>query len=221
METISVILHDATEATDIATRLAAIDASMSAISVQAATTITGRNGEDRIEGTRESEHILGLGGDDRLRGRGGDDTVDGGAGDDRVRGDSGNDIVFGGAGNDRVEGKSGNDTVYGGDGEDRVKGGDGDDIVYGGAGDDHVWGGLGNDVLVFAPGSGRDKIHDFNHADDVVDLTAYGLTDIDALLASIVQINLNDSALSLPGGDRLVFDNALPGDFEADDFLLS
>ncbi|RMH49038.1 MAG: hypothetical protein D6686_09035 [Alphaproteobacteria bacterium] len=220
MDRITIPLHAFEEAPDIAALVAAADAEMAEL-MAATVTITGSAGDDRIEGSSESEHILGLEGDDRLRGRGGNDTVDGGAGDDRVRGDGGSDLVLGGDGNDRVEGKGGNDTVDGGAGNDRVKGGDGDDIVMGGAGDDHVWGNRGADRFVFTPGTGRDKIHDFDHAEDVVDLTAYGLTDIDAVLAAIVQVNAHDSALALPGGDRLVFDNALPGDFSADDFILA
>lgn len=163
--------------------------------------IEGTAADNRIEGTRAGEEILGLDGNDRLRGRSGDDIVDGGNGNDEVRGDGGNDIIKGGAGNDRVRGDAGNDTVDGGTGRD------------------DYWGGLGQDVLVFARDGVRDTIHDFENGLDKVDLTAFGLTDLDARLASAVERG-GDVYLDLGGGDVIKFDDTLKSALDASDFLV-
>jgi Ca2+-binding RTX toxin-like protein len=56
-----------------------------------ADTITGRNGNDYIEG---------FDGNDTLTGGGGNDAIEGGSGNDRLTGGTGNDVLEGGAGSD-------------------------------------------------------------------------------------------------------------------------
>lgn len=65
----------------------------------------------------------------------------------------------------RLWGSGGNDTLTGGRGEDALLGGDGNDSLDGGAGHDTLAGGAGADRFGLYPGSGRDVIADFNHAE--------------------------------------------------------
>ncbi|MFM7344878.1 MAG: calcium-binding protein, partial [Tagaea sp.] len=67
----------------------------------------------------------------------------------------------------------GNDYFKGGAGSDTVDGGTGHDWLDGGAGDDRLTGGEGWDRFIFASGSGRDTIADFEDGIDVVDLSGY------------------------------------------------
>jgi Putative glucoamylase/Protein of unknown function (DUF3131)/RTX calcium-binding nonapeptide repeat (4 copies) len=90
-------------------------------------TITGTDGDDRLDGTGRDDVICGLGGNDVVRAGGGDDAV------------------FGDAGDDRVEGGDGDDTLYGDDGADRLRGDRGDDVLSGGPGADSLDGGRGSD----------------------------------------------------------------------------
>jgi hypothetical protein len=114
-----------------------------------------------------------------LRGRavGGDDTLIGGKGDGasvaRLFGD-GHDLLGHAVG-----------------GDDRLE-------SFGYA-TDEMWGDAytvgpnattGHDTFVFAPGNGRDIIHDFEQGKDLIDLSAFapaGITDFDVLSARIVE----------------------------------
>lgn len=89
-----------------------------------------------------------------------------------ICGARGNDTIHGLGGNDTLKGFAGNDRLYGGDGDDLLYGAEGNDRLEGGAGDDTLSGGSGNDVFVFLPGSGADKITDFQAGDAIV-LTDY------------------------------------------------
>lgn len=69
------------------------------------------------------------------------------------------------------------------DGTQKVKGGAGDDVIAGGAFNDKLSGGAGADTFVFAGNFGRDRVTDFDVAgDDLLDLTDFGITDLDSLL---------------------------------------
>ncbi len=177
--------------------------------------IPGTPGDDDLRGTDGADRMTGGAGDDELRGRGGDDDISGGADDDELRGESGNDSVAGGDGNDLVRGDAGNDLLFGDAGNDRVIGGGGNDTLDGGTGNDRFAGGLGADTFVLAPGDGFDRIQDFVSGVDVIDLTAYGFADIDAVLALVREAG-GDSVLILDDDARVRVDNAVglsEGDF--------
>ena len=55
---------------------------------------------------------------DRITGRGGDDHLNGGRGNDTIFGDAGRDVIIGGPGNDTLLGGAGNDRISGGPGSD-------------------------------------------------------------------------------------------------------
>jgi len=200
-------------------------------------TLEGGDGNDRLRGDDGDDMLDGGDGNDRLRGGDGDDALTGGDGNDRVKGNSGNDIALGGDGNDRVIGGGGDDTLSGGEGNDRVKGGGGADIVNGGGGDDRVIGGRGEDTLDGGSGSDRyngglgadtlifevdgvsDKINDFEDGLDLIDVSAFGVTDIDAIIASGRQVGL-DAVIDFGGGDVIVIDDTQLSQIGADDFIL-
>jgi hypothetical protein len=69
-------------------------------------------------------------------------------------------------------------------GNDTVKAGDGADDIWAGKGNDRVWGGTGADHFIFEKQSGKDVIYDFNVAEDMLDVSALGLSGaLSALLA--------------------------------------
>ncbi|WP_425459727.1 hypothetical protein [Hankyongella ginsenosidimutans] len=77
---------------------------------------TGTNGDDTLTGGD---------GDDRLEGLNGNDTLIGGAGNDNLFGGNRNDTLFGGIGNDSLFGQESNDILVGGLGSDVLNGGSG------------------------------------------------------------------------------------------------
>ena len=82
---------------------------------------------------------------DTLLGDARDNTFDGGAGNDKIVGGAGNDTLIGGAGNDRLSGGTGNDTLSGG---------------------------TGTDLFMFEAAWGADKVLDFEHSRDHLDMRA-------------------------------------------------
>jgi Ca2+-binding RTX toxin-like protein len=113
-------------------------------------TIVGDGGDERIEGTPETDVIVARGGDDVIFAGDGDDFICGNAGTDVLDGGGGDDRTAGGAGNDFITGVDGDDVIRGGPGADSLNFGDeedGDDEVFGGSGDDDLHAGVGSDRL--------------------------------------------------------------------------
>lgn len=121
--------------------------------VSDAGTIRGTNAADRLQGGDGATVMNGLDGADR---------IDGGKGDDRL---------FGSDGKDRLYGNADNDRLYGGDSKDKLFGGSGRDTLDGGAGNDTLTGDSGSDVFVFAPGTGADRITDFQDGADRIQIS--------------------------------------------------
>lgn len=92
---------------------------------------------------------------------------------DTFLGDAKDNTFDGGAGNDKLVGGAGNDTLIGGAGNDRLNGGSGTDILTGGT---------GNDLFQFEAAWGADKVLDFEHGRDHLDLRAvYDINGLDNL----------------------------------------
>jgi Ca2+-binding RTX toxin-like protein len=91
-------------------------------------------------------------------------------GDDAITGNLRANLISGGSGSDRAAGARGNDSLTGGAGDDALFGGAGDDRLSGGRGMDKLTGGDGADLFIFRalPGTGADRITDFNAADTIV-----------------------------------------------------
>lgn len=118
--------------------------------------IEGQNGNDTISAAGLSGvavSIYGDDGDDTLTGSNGDDKVDGGEGNDTINEAAGSNVIDGGEGNDRITAQStGNNNVIGGDGDDTIATGSGSDSVFGGLGNDQINTGAGNDYADGAEG---------------------------------------------------------------------
>ncbi|MDF2234501.1 calcium-binding protein [Albimonas sp. CAU 1670] len=126
----------------------------------------GGAGADRLAGGAAADRLFGGGGRDAARGGGGGDVVAGGGGDDLIEGNDGRDRLRGDLGRDRLVGGAGDDDLRGGAGKDRLAGGGGDDRLDGGAGADRLLGGAGADLFRLAAGGGRDRVEDFDPAED-------------------------------------------------------
>ena len=142
-------------------------------------TLRGWGGDDRLLGGAGTDRLFGMAGNDRLVGHSGSDVLTGGAGNDTLlggvgadtlKGNSGNDRLQGGGDADRLEAGRGNDMLLGDRGADTLLGHAGNDTLNGGAGSDRLTGGAGADDFVFGIHAGRDRITDFDLAQDDIDL---------------------------------------------------
>ena len=153
------------------------------------------NGFENVIGSTDADVLAGDSGANEIWGDEGDDTLHGDAGDDVLSGQAGDDLLFGDAGNDRL---------WGGSGDDRLFGGSGDYTLDGGGGDDFLFGGAGADVFVFTGANGADVLVDFSDGEDLIDLSAYALSDFGAVNAiqagDDVRIDLDEAG----GGDILL-----------------
>ncbi|HEY8570917.1 hypothetical protein [Phenylobacterium sp.] len=155
-----------------------------------ADSISGGEGQDRavFSGAQANYQVVDLGGglwsvtDTRANGDGAD-TVTGvevlGFSDgDRTlvvqepagvvkQGGNGADTLEGTNGKDELYGDNGHDRLFGGASADKLFGGNGSDTLTGGAGNDTLTGDNGADVFVFGAGFGKDRIMDFDNADQI------------------------------------------------------
>lgn len=120
--------------------------------------IWGGQTNDKVSGDSDKDLIHGAGGHDQLFGL---------AGHDQLWADKGNDIIRGGAGRDTLYGNEGHDTLNGCSSADRLIGGSGRDVLTGERGDDTFVFESVTDSNVGTP----DKITDFEHRIDVIDLS--------------------------------------------------
>ncbi|WP_201864683.1 calcium-binding protein [Microvirga soli] len=147
-----------------------------------ATTISGSDFDDNLNGSYDVDYIYGFDGDDLIQGFDGDDDIYGGYDHDTIYGGFGDDYLIGGAGHDDLYGSAGFDDLYGGSGLDYLSGGSGDDLLSGGTGRDTLSGGTGEDVFVFTRGasglstSTADTIRDWNRSYDSLDMSIKGTT---------------------------------------------
>lgn len=123
------------------------------------------SGDGWVDGT-----VFGGSGLDILRGGSRADSFEGGSGGDIMRGKGGDDTLLGDGGADVMRGNAGNDTLEGGNAKDTLNGGRDDDMLTGGAGADN---------FVFNRKAGDDEITDFGDGADTIDLTAFGLRNVD------------------------------------------
>jgi Ca2+-binding RTX toxin-like protein len=106
-------------------------------------------GDDLVRCNSDAAHpasLVGGDGNDSLSSSGGRDSLYGNAGRDDLRGGDASDLLSGGGGDDRLFGQGGNDRLYGGAGNDRLEGQGGDDRFTGGAGADSLVGDAGTNT---------------------------------------------------------------------------
>ena len=101
---------------------------------------------------------------------------------------------------------------------DRVRGDAGSDYIDGGTGSDRYWGGAGADTFVFGVDGSFDKIHDFQDGLDLIDLSAFNLSGLEAVTSAARQDGL-DVVIDLGGGDVLKIDETSVAQLTADDFV--
>jgi Ca2+-binding RTX toxin-like protein len=94
-------------------------------------TITGTNGDDRLQGTAGDDVICGLEGNDRIQGLQGNDSLLGDGGNDTVFGHEGRDLHLGGSGTDTLDGRDATvaDTLDGQGGMDACYKDQGDSVL--------------------------------------------------------------------------------------------
>ncbi|WP_372884158.1 M10 family metallopeptidase C-terminal domain-containing protein [Shimia sp.] len=107
--------------------------------------------------------------------------------------------LSGGDAGERLAGGADHDILYGAGGDDTLLGGAGDDVLIDGTGSDLLSGGEGADIFVMTHDGERDRITDFDPAEDRLDLSALPLLhDADQL-----------TVIPVPGGADLYFADEL------------
>jgi len=155
------------------------------------------------------------------------EDVVGSRADDVMAGSAAANWLAGSGGNDVIAGRGGTDTLSGGSGDDTLVGGEGDDILVGdGEGTNGI---TGRDTFAFSPGSGRDRIDDFEQGKDAIDLSGYAnihsigdlrLVDRDSgrdLGAAFTEVDIGASNGDAPDLDILIMTNA----YSSTDFIFA
>lgn len=157
-------------------------------------TMTGGDGDDRLDPGIGSDSLFGGDGNDTLFSLG-DNLLSGGDGNDTIDGGAGGDVLDGGAGNDTLLGNAGDDTLIAGAGDDILAGSDGDDIYRFGRGDgvdqiqeNRLSIGSGFDVIELAAGIAPE------------DISLFGFSGSPSLIITI-----------LDTGDRITVDRQFGG----------
>lgn len=194
----------------------------------------GRGGDDQINGGAGADRLFGEDGEDQLWGLSGADRLDGGDGmdivvywssDAAVTVDLENGTGQGGHAEgdvivdvENLWGSDHNDVLSGDTGANRLYGGGGNDELQGNAGDDILEGGDGADQFIFEHSNGDDTILDFTDNEDLIDLSAIGLSGYDDLTLSSdsngVTIHMTTS-----GGGSIFLEGFDIANLDASDFI--
>ena len=105
-------------------------------------------------------------------------------------------------------GTGGNDTI---DGSVR------DDVMVGYGGDDSLTGGAGADTFVFGTGHGNDTITDFTDGTDLIDLSALGSMNFDAL--TISDDGNGNAVITTSAGNTITLTGVAAADLDASNFV--
>jgi Ca2+-binding RTX toxin-like protein len=124
------------------------------------------------------------------------------------------------SGNDTFVGSKRDDYISAGAGDDKISGLGGRDEIYGGLGKDMLTGGLGSDIFFFAPGSGKDRITDFDangggQKQDYIGTGGVAFDDIEFRKAG------DDVLMDLGSGDAIRLLHVKLKDIDETDFLQS
>jgi len=106
-----------------------------------------------------------------------------------------------------VVGSRFDDIIFGDAGDNTLRGFLGDDTLNGGGGDDILRGEGGEDTFVFEVGGGNDVIIDWVDADDVLDLSDFGVADA---INNAAQVG--DDVVFTFGNDSITIENATIAD---------
>jgi Ca2+-binding RTX toxin-like protein len=113
---------------------------------------------------------------------------------------------------------SGRDSFTGGQDSDHFMGYNGGDTLDGKAGSDVLTGGAGADTFVFGTDYGHDKISDFGHGKDRIDLSNWQGIDSFSDVKSHLKVSGGD-LLIRDHNDWLTLEHTHKGDIHASDFI--
>ena len=204
-----------------------------------------------IFGYESNDTIYAGAGDDTISGGDGTDKMHGSLGADHFDGGDGNDFVIydtstagitidmlnsanstGEAAGDtyesveKLQGSSFDDIIFLADGV-YGWGLDGNDTIHDGGARESLYGGNGQDVFVFGAGDGeRDQINDFTRGDDLIDLSAWGVSDFSQLTITTQTTNdPNEVHVTITFGGESIrlfkFDASEVANLSAADFVLA
>ena len=196
--------------------------------------IRGDSGENDLYGRGGDDELNGGAGNDRLFGEDGDDQLWGLSGADRLDGGDGMDIVVYWSSDAAVTVDLEDGTGQGGHAEgdvivnvENLWGSDHNDVLSGDARSNRLYGSRGNDILegrggadrfIFEHSNGDDIILDFTDNEDLIDLSAIGLSGYDELTLSSdsngVTIDMTTS-----GGGSILLENFDIANLDALDFI--
>ena len=205
--------------------------------------VQGSNYQDILIGDAGENFLLGLDGADRLDGGDGIDwvsyqhsdlgvTVDliDGAGErgnaqgdvivnvENVQGSPHGDILIGDNDANNLQGLDGDDDIQGNGGDDTLLGQVGADRLNGGEGADRLYGNEGDDTFIFGAGHGDDRILDFTNGEDLIDLSAFGLSGFDEVTISSISDSVKID-LTEHGGGTILLQHFDIADLDVNDFL--
>jgi Ca2+-binding RTX toxin-like protein len=123
-----------------------------------------------------------------------------------------------GKGNINGTGTNGDNTIKGNGGNNVLAGLDGADNLYGGKGNDKLFGGSAMDIFHFSTGDGHDRVQDFHHMEDKIDLSGWaGMHTFNKVLANAH--NQGANVLIDHGNDSLLLVGVHKGELTVDDFV--
>ncbi len=138
-------------------------------------------------------------------------------GDDKLFGNAKDNVLKGGGGRDVLRGLSGDDQLIGNGAKDFLNGGGGNDTLIGGTGNDRMIGGNGNDTFIFGRKFGLDKVVNFDHGHDTIDLSRLGaVSDLSDLQKSH---DGNGNAVAEFGANSITFVGVGWSELSANDFI--
>jgi Ca2+-binding RTX toxin-like protein len=137
-------------------------------------------------------------------------------------------LIYGTNWPDYLVGTNYSDTIYGFGGDDILEGWYGNDWLFGGNGSNYLWGGPGYDVFATSARSASswsdDWIADFTFDVDLVDLSAWGVSDFGQVRALLEMDGWGNATLNAfyAGLNHIItFEGIDPDDLIAADFIYS
>ena len=139
------------------------------------------------------------------------------SGIENLDGSSLNDVLLGNDAANTIRGSSypslasGADSLFGRGGNDKLYGLDNNDILEGGAGSDSLVGGAGRDIFLFRSAlisANRDRITDFNPADDAIRLENAIFTKLTGVNVSLSSAQFFKGSAAHDGDDRIIYNAA-------------
>ena len=101
---------------------------------------------------------------------------------------------------------------------DSLVGGEGNDTLDGAGGDDSLFGAQGDDTFIFGDGSGNDVVEDFGDGADLLDISAFAISDLTGIAAVATDLGA-DLRIQLDVDDSVTLRDTELTDLLATDFV--